>query len=246
VEILFFPVQVQGDVAAKEIATAIRSLNTHADALGGIDVLIIGRGGGSIEDLWAFNDEALARAIHASRIPIVSAVGHETDLTVSDLVADVRAATPTAAGELVVPVLSDVLGDLDAFASRLRRRAHGLVELGVTRCTGLQNRAALRDPLAMVRRRGQVLDLYADSLGRTVDHLLAMKRSQVEAKKTLLSAVSHESVLARGFSITRTKKGRRIVRSVSEVRDRERLITQVADGEFESEVLNVHQKELFD
>jgi len=336
VEVLVFPVRVQGDGAAAEIAGAIHAVNAHAEALGGIDVMIVGRGGGSLEDLWAFNEEIVARAIHASRIPIVSAVGHEVDVTIADLVADVRAATPTAAAELAVPVLEEVLDGLLSQELRLSRTIRAKLELGGTRLTGLLKREPLRDAMIVVRRREQVLDELTNraqrslatrihGVRRTLDaiepvirriaphtyllrtgvilgdaehalrwamsrrlagwtaslagcdgrldraspahrvqrlgehvaqlgtsipaalgHRLTLLTERVRSQETLLAAVSHKNVLARGFSITRLKKGRMILRSVRELKDRQRLVTQLADGEFESETMNINQMELFE
>jgi len=336
VRVLVFPVRVQGEGAAAEIARAIRDANSQAASLGGIDVMIVGRGGGSLEDLWAFNEEAVARAIFKSGIPVISAVGHEVDITIADLVADVRAATPTAAAELAVPLLSDLLDDLATAAFRLHRRLRSTLELGAARMKGLLSRACFRDALGIVRRPGQILDetistcqvrlregirsalrrvergenlvarisphasllrgqaalsIGMQRLGRGMERGLstrlratesvdlrlarsspavqwarARERAQALATQlegaaerrlellsarlgsteTLLLAVSHERVLARGFSITRTKKGRRIVRAIGEVRDGDRIVTQVADGEFESQALNNQQRELFE
>ncbi|MGB2985068.1 MAG: exodeoxyribonuclease VII large subunit, partial [Phycisphaerae bacterium] len=133
VQVFVFPVRVQGPGAASEIAAAIRRVNANSTALGGVDVMIVGRGGGSLEDLWPFNEEVVARAIHASRIPIISAVGHEVDVTIADLVADVRAATPTAAAELAVPVLEEVLAGLAAHESRLSRAVRAKIDILATR-----------------------------------------------------------------------------------------------------------------
>ncbi|MDO8631193.1 MAG: exodeoxyribonuclease VII large subunit, partial [Phycisphaerales bacterium] len=119
VHVLVYPVRVQGDGAAAEIASAVRSVNSNAERLGGVDLMIVGRGGGSLEDLWAFNEEIVARAIFASSVPIISAVGHEVDVTIADLAADVRAATPTAAAEIAVPVLDELLSGLGAQELRL-------------------------------------------------------------------------------------------------------------------------------
>jgi len=149
---------VQGDGAAEEIAAAIRQLNRHAQALGGIDVAIVGRGGGSLEDLWAFNEEIVARAIAASAIPIVSAVGHEVDISISDLVADVRAATPTAAAELIAPRLTDLLEWLDRQVTRVWRAASHAVELSRSRLDALLAGDHLARPRARLRERGQLLD----------------------------------------------------------------------------------------
>jgi exodeoxyribonuclease VII large subunit len=336
VRVLLFPVRVQGEGAAAEIARAIRGANAQGAALGGIDVMIVGRGGGSLEDLWAFNEEPVAQAIFESVIPVISAVGHEVDITIADLVADVRAATPTAAAEIAVPLLSDLLDDLATVAFRLHRRLRSAVDLGAARVEGLLARSCFRDAAGIVRRPAQLLDETVSAcqlrlhegirsaqrrvergenlvarisphasllrgqtalaggvqrLGRGIeralsarlratelaDHRLArsspvvrLARSHEKAEaaatlletaasrrletlaarlgstQSLLQAVSHERVLARGFSITRTKKGRRIVRSIGEVADGDRLVTQVADGEFESQALNNQQRELFD
>jgi len=336
VTILLYPVRVQGPGAADEIARAIRAVNAKVESIGGVDVMIVGRGGGSLEDLWAFNEEIVARAIYAARIPIVSAVGHEVDVTISDLVADVRAATPTAAGELVVPVLDEVVAGVNALADRLSRGLASRLNIDRTKLAALSSRSAFRDPRAVVYRRDQLLDelavrLYRRAVERSahgrrrldavapavdriaphrfllqratqlqsLDHRLqalvtrlanaaerrlaaAMERlERVSPARTLplladrveraarglgaaqkhkarlatarlaaaegrLQAVSHRSVLARGFSVTRLKKGRTVVRWLAGVEDGTRLVTQVADGEFESQVVNLTQLELFD
>ena len=155
VNLLIYPVRVQGSGAAQEIARAVAQVNAHADALGGVDVMIVGRGGGSLEDLWAFNEEIVARALFASNIPVVSAVGHEVDITIADLVADVRAATPTAAAELVVPVLAEAVADIDRFDYRLRRGVASIVKLCRSQLTVLERRRVFREPLLFVRHREQ-------------------------------------------------------------------------------------------
>ncbi len=147
--VVLFPARVQGDGAATEIADAIARANRMADALGGIDVMILARGGGSLEDLWAFNEESVARAIAASAIPIVTGVGHEIDVTISDLVADLRAPTPTAAAELATPLLGDLLATLDASARHAWRAASVSLERGEARLA----RAAAGDLLAQPLRR---------------------------------------------------------------------------------------------
>jgi exodeoxyribonuclease VII large subunit len=163
-EVLVFPVRVQGDGAAEEIAAAIRAMNQHAGALGGIDVAIVGRGGGSLEDLWAFNTEIVARAIAASRIPIVSAVGHEIDFSISDFVADLRAATPSAAAELITPAADELRQRVARDAARAARSvAHALTvaRAGLARITAYEG---LARPLARVRERAQAIDERAQRL----------------------------------------------------------------------------------
>lgn len=156
--VLLFPVRVQGDGAAAEIAAAVRLLSERAEELGGIDVAIVGRGGGSAEDLWAFNDEAVARAIAASRVPIVSAVGHEVDWTIADYVADLRAPTPTAAAELITPDLRELTGAVARAADRARRAAlHGLA-VARARLSAVLAAESLARPLARVRELAQRVD----------------------------------------------------------------------------------------
>lgn len=336
VSVLIYPVPVQGEGAADQVAAAIRKINAQAARLGGIDVIIVGRGGGSLEDLWAFNEEVVARAIHASRVPIISAVGHEVDVTIADLVADVRAATPTAAAELAVPVLDEVLRVVATHEQRLARGIQARIDVDEARLTGLLQRGPFRDPLATIHRREQLLDEWSHRAHRAVrervyanrnvldrleaivqriaphaillrssvrlrdgkhrlrwamsrrwalgerrmtdravqleraspahairrhghsvellhervstlsHHKLSLMLASLKRHEQRLLALSHKSVLERGFSVTRMRKGRRIVRSVGQLADHQRLITELADGEFESQVLNLEQLELFD
>lgn len=336
VTVMLHPVRVQGDGAAAEIAEAIRRLNQQAARLGGIDVMIVGRGGGSLEDLWAFNEEPVARAIHASRIPIISAVGHEVDITISDLVADLRAATPTAAAELAVPVLSEVLADLAACSARIARRTVHAIELARSRLAVVERSVVLRDPMSLVRRREQMVDELrsrlrlgashrseevrrrvhqaeirlaarspvallrqcvdrvahhrnrlakaAQHLLRTqahqldlavhaispalihrrvhreierlnhwrrvavlgMNHRLAMAGQRLRGISSRIEATSYQRTLERGFTITLTKRGNRLVTGANQVATGEKIITRTADGEFESRVLDQRQGELFE
>jgi len=335
VQILLHPVRVQGSGAAEEIAAAIRRVNANRVALGGIEVMIVGRGGGSLEDLWAFNEEIVARAIFASEVPVISAVGHEVDVTIADLVADLRAATPTAAGELAVPMLDDVLTRIAAAYARLERAAGSRLALRRAHLQAIEHRAVFRDPLSIVRRRELELDEFSDrmtkraqlrasrarhrlercvpslqriaphryllamterlrhrearmrrnmtarvafarrklervrdrweavsptrrvaamhervrALGQSlpvlVGHALRLCTARLDAGEKRLEGVSPQSVLARGYSMTWKAKGRTLVRSLRDVRDRERVVTRVMDGEFESEVVDLRQLELF-
>ena len=171
VTVSVYPVTVQGDQAAGEIVAALDRLNACNDRLR-IDVIIAGRGGGSLEDLWAFNEESVARAIHRSRIPIISAVGHETDVTISDLVADLRAATPTAAAVLAVPVRSELLEDLQQYSLRLSRTIQHRLTLNRHRLTSLVERELFRRPLHLVRQQAEVLDQTRLRLDHAVQGLL--------------------------------------------------------------------------
>lgn len=197
VTLLVHPTRVQGDGAAEEIAAAIGAINRNSQRLGGIDVMIVGRGGGSLEDLWPFNEEAVARAIFASDIPIVSAVGHETDVSIADLVADVRAPTPTAAAELVVPLRADLLADLDERAARLRRAAGHRIEALTARLARAASNELFRDPLAWIGRRSQRVDEAAARLRAAVMHRLAGERARLHRAEVRLNRNRPEAVLAR-------------------------------------------------
>lgn len=326
VEVLVYGVRVQGEGAAADIADAIARLNRSSADWGGIDVMIVGRGGGSLEDLWAFNEEVVARAIFASRIPIVSAVGHEVDFTIADFVADVRAPTPTAAAELVVPVRAELLASVSETAARLDRAALQFLERCRARLALAERCEWFRDPISRIRQRGQQLDeamsrlhlarnRYLDSLRSQVHRLemrltrvqpaaqlaarrealgatahrlrlaierlhrtrerrlrdaaarlssyglhqvvtrersvarqmetrlslgltrlLERRRDALDAMEKRLLAASHESILRRGFSLTRRATDGRLIRSAGDVRPAEVVETQTAEGTFRSRV----------
>jgi exodeoxyribonuclease VII large subunit len=196
VRVLVHAVRVQGEGAANEVATAIRAINRSGDALGGVDVMIVGRGGGSLEDLWAFNEEVVARAIVASRIPVVSAVGHETDVCIADLAADVRAATPTAAAELVTPVRAEWQARLDDRAARLRRASRARLDTLAARLDRLASIELFRDPVAVVYRLEQRVDENAARLRAGVTQLRAEARERLQRVERRLWRVRPEAVLA--------------------------------------------------
>jgi len=194
-EVLLYPVRVQGEGADLQIAEALRILNDQAATLGGIDVLIVARGGGSLEDLWAFNEEVVARAIHASRIPVVSGVGHEVDVTIADLVADLRAPTPTAAAELAVPLLSEVLESLDNSQARLSRCARHQLEIGRSRLESVQRAEFFRSPLSLVHRREQRVDECAGSLRHGLRQFLSRAHRRVHELELRLARVRPSAIL---------------------------------------------------
>lgn len=187
-EILLYPVRVQGGGAAAEIARGIADMNRlHA-----VDVLIVGRGGGAPEDLWAFNEEVVARAVHASKIPIISAVGHETDWTICDFVADLRAPTPSAAAELVCASSEELQQQLDGLRHRLQRAQQGRIELLQRRLEGL--RRALHDPTLLLGHLGQRIDDLSERLERALHGRLARLREQVASQQTRLT-LQHPATL---------------------------------------------------
>jgi exodeoxyribonuclease VII large subunit len=178
VRLFLYPVPVQGEGAAAEIAAGIRDINRRNKKLR-LDILIVGRGGGSMEDLWAFNEEVLARAIYDSKIPIISAVGHEVDTTIADLVADARASTPTKAGVVAVPDMQEVLGQLAYFKKRLGSVLRAKLELCQENLQTVLANAAFRNPLLPVRYREQQLDEIVTKLAEEIKGLLAEGRDKL-------------------------------------------------------------------
>ncbi len=195
VRISLYPVRVQGEGAAGDIAKAIGLINRRAAEIGGVDLMIVGRGGGSLEDLWAFNEEVVARAIFASKIPIISAVGHEVDVTIADLTADLRAATPTAAAELAVPVLEEVRATLLGNEADLRRNLRHLLDQRRAQLDRLAQSPWLRDPLTFVRHQEQRLDETASRLRLAIADRVGRARHSLHEAELALAAI-HPRTLA--------------------------------------------------
>ena len=232
--ILLCPARVQGAEAAAEIAEAIRMVNRHGQA----DVLIVGRGGGSLEDLWAFNEEVVARAIAASKIPVVSAVGHETDVTISDFVADVRALTPTDAGNLVVPEMRQLLLDLSSSRARLAGSLTGMLQTTRQRLDGLARHFHPRHATEMIRRQEQRMDDLCQQLLRNSRHLLDLQKHRLQGASGRLESLSPLRVLARGYSVTLEKNGK-VLKEASRLKPGDRVRTRLWRGSFDSTVETV-------
>jgi exodeoxyribonuclease VII large subunit len=230
-EILVWPVKVQGPGAAEEIAAAIRGFNNFAP---GTDVLLVGRGGGSIEDLWAFNEEPVARAIAESNIPVISCVGHETDWTIADLVADLRAPTPSAAAEIAVPekaAVEDLIAQLrDTMVMSLRDR----IETLARRLTYAAAHPLLQDPRRLWEQRAQRVDELTarlpDALRRAVERL--EMRLRVSAGK--LDAISPLKVLGRGYAIAESRG--KIVFRAAQVKEGDVVTVRLSEGQINCEV----------
>jgi exodeoxyribonuclease VII large subunit len=262
VEILVAPVRVQGAGAAAAIAAAIALVNRmHLGGVMTFDLLIVGRGGGSLEDLWAFNEEIVAEAIFTSQLVIVSGVGHETDLTIADLVADIRALTPTAAAMLVVPDRLEILESLQVLAGRLRSALFRRVEVARQRLDELRNRRPFRLPRERVHELSRRLDDFADRLhrrrplervrevrdrlsgfrerlDRAVRQIVARGHEANRSFAARLEALSPLNVLGRGYSLTATVDGA-LLRSSDPVRPGDRLTTRLARGRIVSRVESV-------
>jgi exodeoxyribonuclease VII large subunit len=234
--ILLVPVRVQGEGAAEEIAEALRDLGEDPR---GSEVVIVGRGGGSLEDLWAFNEEIVARAIAACPIPIVSAVGHEIDVSISDLVADRRALTPSEAGEIVVPRREQLQTDLGARAARLRRAVRVTLGAARDRLRESGRRLAARRPRRLLEERSQRLDEVLSRLGRATSDVLAVRRERLEARAGRLEAMSPLRVLGRGYSLTRRAGESACLRDAREVSPGDELATRLARGSLVSRVESV-------
>ncbi|MGE0479904.1 MAG: exodeoxyribonuclease VII large subunit [Phycisphaerae bacterium] len=335
-DVFVYPVRVQGEGAADEVAAAVRILNEQAASLGGLDVLIVGRGGGSLEDLWTFNEEVVARAIAASDVPVVSAVGHEVDFSISDFVADLRGPTPTAAAELITPLRSELIEQLLRGVTRASRGVRLLCDAARRDLDASLSHPELSRPLARVNERRQRIDetghrlrhalvarvreqrarlvraemvalrfgagaAFARLRQRLIETTLrlshAAARSTQQRERRLAAAlerlrraappqriarldehvrharlrvfaalrrgVSHarqrlvlrwdaiaacdpKRVLQRGYSLTRDARTRKVVRSIREIHEGARILTQLVDGEFKSSAEDPRQARLFE
>ena len=194
---LLYPVAVQGEKAAGEIASAVKELNRRRAELGGIDLMIVGRGGGSLEDLWAFNEEVVARAIFASEIPVISAVGHEIDVTIADMVADQRVATPTAAAELAVPDRNELQQNLRQYQYRMEHSLHRRCESARSGLRQLAGRTMFVRPLDLLRNKRQLLDERTAILSRHFSDLLRRADGLIDNFADILRRIEPHTALAR-------------------------------------------------
>lgn len=224
-KVVVLPVRVQGVEAPPEIVGAIRYANEFHVA----DLIITGRGGGSIEDLWAFNDERVARAIFASEIPVISAVGHEPDVLISDYVADRRASTPSNAAEIAVPDWREMRDSLDSLDVRSRQAVQKKLSQLAQRLDNLRTKRVLNDPTVYIDNRRLELDYRSEKLAAALERELAGKRRSFETLGASLDAMSPLRVLSRGYSIAEDQKGR-VIRSVKELTPGGSLSVRLRDG----------------
>lgn len=230
-EIILAPTQVQGDAAPDGIIRAIEKLNRLCNP----DLIILARGGGSIEDLWAFNEERVARAIAASQAPVISGVGHETDFTIADFVCDLRAPTPTAAAELATPDKLDLLASLAEMEKRTGRAVEGVVSGKRWELNRLENQLVMRSPQNRVRSDRQRLDDLMHRSAIALDHRFKLLRSHLEGRRQRLESLNPIAVLRRGYAVVSHTDGH-LVRSVQQVQSGDALDVQVSDGRFGVEV----------
>ena len=224
-KVILLPVRVQGVEAPPEIVGAIRYANRWQLA----DVIITGRGGGSIEDLWAFNDERVARAIYASEIPVISAVGHEPDVTISDFVADRRASTPSNAAEIAVPDMAELLRGLQSTDNRLVQAELNLLEREEQRLKGLSQKRALTDPTAFLQDRKMYLDFIQQKLAGAARQTLEADSRRFAHLTAKLDAMSPLKVLGRGYAMARNEDGA-VLRTTRQVNVGENVSVQLGEG----------------
>jgi exodeoxyribonuclease VII large subunit len=235
IKIILRPVRVQGEGAAEEIASAIAEFN----AFGEVDVLIVGRGGGSLEDLWAFNEEKVARAIFKSKIPVVSAVGHEIDFSISDFVADVRAATPSAAAELVAPDAVEVRRQLQYLGHKLILHLRRFVQTQRERLNRFASSYGLRQPLDLVHQRSQQLDDLQRRMQLAIKNRLEILKQQLKANEQRLRALSHQNILQRGFAIVYREPDQKLIHEARELQSDDRIRIQFSAGSADAKVEKV-------
>lgn len=256
---ILFPALVQGEEAASDIAKKIRLAN-ELKYVYGIDTLIVGRGGGSLEDLWPFNEEIVARAIYESNIPVISAVGHEIDITISDYVADLRAPTPTAAAELAVPDINTIITYLDTARSRSFTALNNIINNNYQRLEGIKNSYILTRPITMYEIKEQKLDILLDNLNRNINKILENNRIKLytysnsyilnnpemlykySAQKlehiiSKLEVLNPLNTLNRGYAII--KKEDKVLSSIKNINKDDIIKISLKDGELSSKVIKV-------
>ena len=238
-KVLLLPVRVQGVEAPGEIAGAIRYANYYRLA----DLLIVGRGGGSIEDLWAFNEEVVARAIYDSQIPVISAVGHEPDVTISDFVADLRAATPSNAAELAVPDQDNLRQTLDALSAAMATAINRQIKMRRQHLHVLAGSAALQSPEGYLQQRRKTVEMLQNRLISAENMQLSRKNQRYIALTAKLDAMSPLKVLTRGYAMAQKEDGQ-IVRSVSQVNPGDTVRVSLADGAFTASVTDKKERAL--
>ncbi len=241
VEVLLFPAKVQGEGSGEEVAASIEQANRYSQSEAPVDVLIVGRGGGSLEDLWAFNEEVVARAIAASNIPVVSAVGHEVDVTISDFVADMRAPTPSAAAELVVPDQEDVLYTVRTRTQQVARLCIDRWKEAGNRLEWIQRSHGLRRPAQRLRDVSQTLDQLQGKLKKNFETQFKQRQQSFETLLGRLNQSNPTTILGRGYAALKTEAGDSI-KSSEQVTVGDVLKLQLSDGEVKAEVKEVNHE----
>lgn len=229
------PTLVQGPTAANSIVNAIDILNSRDD----IDVMIVGRGGGSIEDLWCFNEETVARAVYSSRIPVISAVGHETDYTICDFAADLRAPTPSAAAELVMPVKTDCLEQIRQQTKKVSSLLENKLEYAKLKLKHARQSRAFLHPESLYEHKREELDYLNQSLDQNLSRILDQKKVHLSNFIHRLDGLSPLKVLQRGYAVPENKIDKSIIRSVNDIKAGDGMIVRIQDGKLDCSILSI-------
>ena len=235
---ILLPVRVQGAEAPGEITAAIRYANRYKL----VDLLIVGRGGGSIEDLWAFNDERVAQAIYASQIPVISAVGHEPDVTISDYVADLRAATPSNAAELAVPDQDALRQQLDRMESAMASALSGRLSAARKHLQILSSSAALKSPVSYLEQKEKQLEMLENRMLSAQNAYLQRCRQRYIGSVAKLDAMSPLKVLQRGYAMAQTESGN-VLNSVEQVVPGDNITVSLRDGELKAKITQIKERQ---
>ena len=230
-EVVIRPARVQGENAAEDISNGIIEMSN----LDSVDAIIIGRGGGSIEDLWAFNEETLAKVIFNCSIPIISAVGHETDFTISDFVSDVRAATPTEAAEIICSSRDELMAYIISFQEKLISYVYSHNNAKKIEINNMLNRLMLLQPSNVIKSKQASLDAFYSFLFNHINELIELKKIRFLGITNQLQSIGPENVLRRGYSIAVNKKTKKIIRIASELLINEKFILKTSNGNLEAE-----------
>jgi len=231
-ETILFPSLVQGADAAPDIVRQINEAQNY-----NLDVLIVGRGGGSIEDLWAFNEEIVARAIFDSKVPVISAVGHEVDYTIADYVADLRAPTPTGAAEMAVPVLGDVVNNIDNLKIRLRENILKTLKQSELRLNKVKDSFILTNPLAMYEVKEEKLNKYITILNQYINDILLKKKHELKINLNSLKLLNPVNIMEKGYSLVKIDD--KIIKDTKDVKKGDTLDIKLHKGEIVAEVKEI-------
>ncbi len=234
-EVIMCPVLVQGELAPASLCDAVETVNELDCA----DVIIIGRGGGSIEDLWAFNSEKLAYAVFNSNIPVISAVGHETDFTICDFVADLRAPTPSAAAELAVPDKGELADYLDLCSSRIKAACKSIISDCDNKLKLLESHRILQSPIAYFDHMSEIIDSFENNINHSYEKIISEHMTKLSVLSAKLDAMSPLKTLARGYLIAKDNDGQ-VIKSVFDVSQGDTISVTLSDGEFDCTVNKIY------
>ena len=235
-EIILYSSQVQGPRAAETISNQIKIANLNNE----VDILIVGRGGGSIEDLWGFNELVVAEAIFNSKIPIISAVGHETDFTIADFVSDLRAPTPTAAAELATPNSKEIINKIIENSKRIRRRLYEKIDENTIKIHNLEKRLEVSSPKNLIVKRYENLKILKMNLSKYFKQIIDNKRYKYEIFRTSIINLNPLNIMKKGYSIV--KQNNKLLKSVKKVEVGNNLDITMYDGKLEAKVLSKEVK----